>query len=155
MSDADKAYFNQISAEAGVGAEGATGLGTAISQVESAATSSVGAQLGSSAATSVTTYVDSVSAVAISAASSAASAGSKAESVLLLAKSYASSNASSTAIADSKAVSCGLWDLAWSTFTSVVSAGSISASGASVAKASYPVEGNVISVIFSTTKSTG
>lgn len=94
---------------------------------------------------------DSSAVLAVSAASSAMSAQSMGTSAALIATSAASSAMS----AQSMGTSCGRWDLAWSTFTSVVSAGSISASGASVAKAGYPVEGNVISVIFSCTTSTG
>ena len=94
---------------------------------------------------------DSAALIATSAASSAMSAQSQGTSSALLAVSAASSAMS----AQSQGTSCGRWDSAWSTFVSVVSAGSISASGASVAKASYPVEGNSISVLISCTTSTG
>lgn len=177
ISDADKAFYNKVGEQAGVGAEGATGLGTTISQVESEAVSLVGAQLGSSAATSITAYAEaldssvvvadskaesavllakSAASSAMSASSSAAVADSKGESAVLLANSAASSAmsaSSSAAVADSKAVSAGRWDLAWSTFTSVVSAGSIGLSAASVAKASYATEGNAISTFVSCAKS--
>lgn len=84
----------------------------------------------------------SAGAVGLSAASSAASADSKGVSAGAVAVSAASS-----------AASANLVRLAWSTFDSVVTAGSIALSGASVAKASYPSEGNDISVLMSCVKS--
>lgn len=173
ISDANKAMLDAASAQLGVQNEGGIGAGTAISQAESFATSSIANIPTSAAASTLSSIIGDVEAVAVSAASScvvadskaesaqlvalsaassAASAASKAESGVLLAKSAASSAASCEAsrlLSDSKAVSCGLWNGAWTAFASVVTAGSIAASGASVAKASYATEGNVISLLIS------
>ena len=125
---------------------------TAFDVAESMADSSaLIATSAASSAMSAQSQGTSSALLAVSAASSAMSAQSMGTSAALLAVSASSSAMS----AQSQATSCGLWDLAWSTFVSVVSAGSISASGASVAKASYPVEGNSISVLISCTTSTG
>lgn len=148
-STANSVTTDGISSAASVGASAYLVALSAQSSAASAASqgTSAGAKAVSAAssAASADSKAESATLLAKSAQSSAASADSKGESATLLAKSAASSAAS----AASQGTSCGLWNAAWTAFGSVITAGSIAASGASVAKASYATEGNVISLLIS------
>jgi hypothetical protein len=170
ISDANKAMLDSASAQLGVQNEGGDGIGTAISKAESLALSLVTNIPTSAAASQLSSIVGDVNSIAYSAASSCVVADSKAESGVLLAKSAASSAmsaGSSAASASSKAesavllaksaassaASCEasrlLWNGAWAAYGSTVTAGSVSGSGASNAKASYATEGAIISLLVS------
>lgn len=165
LTAAEVAGINVMGRQMGIYQNLGVDLGDAISVIESTANSvttdgiSSAASVGTSAylvalsaqssAASAASQGTSAGAKAVSAASSAMSAQSMATSAQLVALSAQSSAAS----AASQGTSCGRWNLAWSVFVSTVSAGSIALSGASNAKASYPVEGNVISVLCSCAKS--